>query len=128
MEPTSLRKPAKKSNLRAQAPGKKPEIAVPQPKTIDINEITAVITNLTVELSRKETELANVGATLGAERRRVEVLESILDKFLKPEWRSGDFEFVPDLLEPPTPAPAAPAPAPPAQPASTETTRVSDTE
>lgn len=117
MEPTSLRKP------KTPAPGTKQELSVPQPKTIDINEITAVVTNLTVELSRKETELANIGATLGAERRRVEVLEGILDKFLKPAWRTGDFEFVPDLLEPPQPQAPAPATA-----ALTETAPVSETE
>jgi hypothetical protein len=74
---------------------------------VDMHEITAVITNLTVDIGRKETEMASLGASLSAERRRVDVLEGILDKFLKPAWRSGEFEFVPDLLEPPTPQTAA---------------------
>lgn len=104
MEPTTLRKAPKQSPIPA-----KQEINPPKPKTVDINEITAVITNLSVELSRKETELANIGASLAAERRRVDVLEGILDKFLKPEWREGAFEFVPDLLEPPAKEPPAPS-------------------
>lgn len=116
-EPTTLRKAPKQAPKQSPIPPKQ-EIVAPKPKTIDFNEITAVVTNLTVELGRKETELANLGASLAAERRRVDVLESILDKFLKPAWRSGEFEFVQDLLEPPaqgtiTPTPAIAAPTEP---------------
>jgi hypothetical protein len=28
----------------------------------------------------------------------------VLDNFLKPEWRKGQFDFLPDLLEADTPA------------------------
>lgn len=109
-EPTTLRR-TPRAPAGSPVPPKQ-DIKIPQPPTVDFQEITAVITNLTVEVGRKETEIASLGATLAAERRRVEVLEGILDKFLKPEWRSGDFEFVPDLLEPPSPRPAAETEAP----------------
>lgn len=104
MEPTTLRKtPAKATG---PALGVKKDLQLPKVPTIDFDEVRNVITQMTIDINRKESEIVRLGGDLAAERRRTEILESVLDKFLKPSWRAGEFEFVPDLLEPSSPAPA----------------------
>lgn len=79
---------------------------------IDPAEITSVITKLTVEVDRKESEVIRIASALEVANRRIKTLEGLLDTFLKQGWREGDFAFQEDLLEAPKAAPA-PAPAEP---------------
>lgn len=76
-------------------------------------EITNVITKLTVELDRKETDVIRLGGALESANRRISTLEGLLDTFLKKGWREGDFQFQEDLLQAPAEAPAPPRPASP---------------
>lgn len=113
MEPTTLRKPKAPTKASGPALGDKKDLQLPKVPTIDFDEVRNVITQMTIDINRKETEIIRLGGDLAAERRRTEILESVLDKFLKPTWRAGEFEFVPDLLEPPPKSPARTVSPPP---------------
>lgn len=76
---------------------------------IDPAEITSVITKLTVDIDRKETEVIRLASGLEVANRRIATLEGLLDTFLQKGWREGNFAFQDDLLQ----APDAPAPAEP---------------
>lgn len=71
---------------------------------VSFQEIQNTITKLVVELDRKDNLLFEAEATAAQLKQRVASLEIVLDKFLKPEWRKGQFDFLPDLLEADTPA------------------------
>lgn len=63
------------------------------PPTIDFNEVTAVITKLTVSLERAETQAAQANAQLEKAVARSDLMEQILDHFLEAGWRDGELKL-----------------------------------
>ena len=84
--------------------GRAPPPSVPRKApTIDIAEITAVITNLTVDVARKDSEITDLSNRLAAAETRVAHHEEIIDSLLDPCWRDGELKMLPDVEpDPPT--------------------------